>query len=594
MKKEALLKAIAKRLRFKVLEMTSEAGSGHPTSCLSVAEIMSCLFFDEMRYNTKKPDDLGNDEFVLSKGHASPILWACLAEAGVIKESDLTGYRKIGSVLEGHPTPRMPWVKAATGSLGQGLSAGLGMALAMRLKKLPSRVFVLLGDGECAEGNVWEAAAIASKYKVSNLVAILDVNRLGQSGESLHGYHVADWQRKFDSFGWQTSLIDGHNVDEILKALNWARNNQGPSIIIAKTIKGAGVSFLENKEGWHGKPLNPEQLNKAFSDLGQFPHVNVSVKNARQIRVSSLKTLKPKNPNYKAKDLVSTREAFGSMLEKLGKNEKVVSLDADVKNSTFSEFFKKSYAKRFFDCYIAEQNMVGMAVGFSAKGFSPFVSTFSAFLTRAHDQVRMAAISRANIKFVGSHCGVSIGEDGPSQMGLEDLAMFRCIPDSVVLYPCDAVSAERCTELLSNHNGISYLRTARPKTAIVYSNNETFRIGGCKVLRSPKKPKAVVITAGITVHEALKAAEREKNICIIDAYSVKPLDDKTILKLCKNQKVIVVEDHYPEGGLGEAVAGLGIKFTHLAINHVPHSGTKEELMKMFKIDADAIMEAVKR
>lgn len=593
MKKEALLKAIAKRLRFKVLEMTSLAGSGHPTSCLSCAEIISCLFFEEMRYNVKKPQDLGNDEFVLSKGHASPILWAAYAEAGIIKEKALASYRKIDSVLEGHPTPRMPWVKAATGSLGQGLSIGLGMASALKLRKLPSRVFVLLGDGECAEGNVWEAAEIAAKYSVNNLTVILDCNRLGQSGETLHGHQVGAWQRKFAAFGWNTSVIDGHNIPDILKALRWARNTPGPCIIIAMTLKGAGVSFLEDKPGWHGKALKPDQLNKALAELGTYPHVNIPVKPGRNVKPVALKLYKPAGPKYKKDELVATRQAFGTMLEKLGKGSKIICLDGDVKNSTYSEKFKKSYNKQFIDCYIAEQNMVGMAAGIQAKGFKPFVCTFAAFLERAHDQIRMAAIGNADIAFVGSHCGVSIGEDGPSQMGLEDLSMFRCIPDSVILYPCDAVSAERCTALLARHKGIGFLRTSRPKTPVIYKISEAFKIGGCKVLKKPSRTKAVVIAAGVTVHEALKAAEIVKGTAVIDAYSIKPLDVKTIRKICKGKKVIVVEDHYAEGGLGEAVANLGIPVTHLAVKSVPRSGSPVNLMKRHKIDADAIVKALK-
>lgn len=595
MKKEALLKAIAKRLRFKVLEMTTRAGSGHPTTCMSMAELVSCLVFDEMRFNPKQPNDLGNDEFVLSKGHASPILWAAFAEAGIVKDKDLEGYRRLSSVLEGHPTPRMPWVKAATGSLGQGLSVGLGMAMAMKLRKLPGRVFVMLGDGECAEGNVWEAAEVAAYHKVDNLTAILDANRLGQSGESLHGHHVANWQRKFAAFGWNTMVIDGHNVHEILKAFKWAKNTQGPCMIIARTFKGAGVPFLENKEGWHGKPLKPELLNKALAELGPYPHVNVSVRGGRSAKSSSLKMVKPAGPKYKAADIVATREAHGSMLEKLGKGDKVVVLDADVKNSTFSLPFKKTYSKRFVDCFIAEQNMAAMAVGFQAKGFKPFVSTFAAFLERAHDQIRMAAIGDANISFIGSHCGVSIGADGPSQMALEDIAMFRCIPNSVVLYPSDAVSAERLTELSAKFGGISFVRTSRPKTAILYKNSESFKIGGCKVLRNPRGAKALIIAAGVTVHEALKAADEFKKAVVIDAYSVKPLDVKTISKHAKGKKVIVVEDHYPEGGLGEAVcAGKVTVDHHLCVKSVPRSGSGEELLKLFKIDSSAILKVLKK
>lgn len=598
MQKEVALKLIAARLRHHVLHMTTRAGSGHATSSLSMAELMSCLFFSEMRYNVKNPFDLANDEFVLSKGHAAPILWASYAEAGIIPFSSLASYRNFNSNLEGHPTPRMPWVKVATGSLGQGLSAGVGMALALRLHKSPARVFVMLGDGECSEGSVWEAAALADKNKLDNLVAIVDCNRLGQSGESLHGSHVNHWKDKFDAFGWNTVVLDGHNINEVIAGFAHLKKTKGPSVFLAKTIKGKGVSFLEDKEGWHGKALSPEELILALCELGPLPNV-VAKKFVQKPRVS----LKPKaskisfpSVNYRKGFLVSTREAYGSMLAKLGSNKQAVALDGDVKNSTFAEKFKALYPDRFIDSFIAEQNMVGMAVGFAAKCFVPFVSTFGAFFTRAHDQLRMAAISNSNIKLVGSHAGVSIGEDGPSQMGLEDFALFRSLPNSVVLCPSDAVCAEKCTALLAQHKGLSYLRTGRPKLPVFYNSDEKFHVGGCKVFHA-KNAKFLIIATGITVYEAFKAAcilER-KNIhaTVIDAYSIKPLDSKTILKHAKNKKVIVVEDHYAEGGLGEAVASLGIPITHLCVKEVPRSGSPEVLREKYKIDAKVIIEAVK-
>ncbi len=593
-----MLSLIANRLRHHVLYMTTHAGSGHATSCLSMAELMSCLFFSEMRFNVKSPFDLANDEFVLSKGHASPILWAALAEAGILKFSELASYRSFNSNLEGHPTPRMPWVKVATGSLGQGLSAGVGMALALNLHKSPAKVFVMLGDGECAEGSVWEAAALARKENLSNIVAIVDCNRLGQSGESLHGAAVGMWQKKFAAFGWNAVVLDGHNVKEILAGFAHLKKAKGPSVIIAKTVKGKGVSFLEDKEGWHGKALIPEELILALCELGPLP--NVMAKKFVQKRIS----LKPKSfsfsfpgVNYRKGALVSTREAYGFMLAKLGKNKFAVALDGDVKNSTFAEKFKSLYPARFIDSYIAEQNMVGMAVGFAAKGFVPFVSTFGAFLTRAHDQLRMAAISNSNIKIIGSHSGVSIGEDGPSQMGLEDFALFRSLPNSVILCPSDAVCAEKCTALLAQNKGLSYLRTGRPKLPVFYNSKEKFSIGGCKVFPA-KKSRILIIATGICVYEAFKAVcllER-KNIqaAVIDAYSIKPLDSKTIRKHAKNKRVIVVEDHYAEGGLGEAVASLGIPIKHLCIKEIPRSGSPEVLREKYKIDAKAIFnEALK-
>ncbi|MBI4146289.1 transketolase [Candidatus Woesearchaeota archaeon] len=601
MQKEVVLGSIAKRLRYHVLNMTTKAGSGHPSTCMSMAELMSCLFFDEMRFNVKDPNDLSNDEFVLSKGHASPILWATFAEAGVIPIKQLDAYRKFGSVLEGHPTPRMPWIKAATGSLGQGLSVGLGLALAARLQKSSSRVFVMMGDGECAEGNVWEAAALASKWELSNVVAILDANRLGQSGESLHGWDVVAWKRKFEAFGWSATIIDGHDVHQILDAFSWARSQRLPSVIIAKTMKGRGFSFIENKEGWHGKTLKPDELVKALAELGPLPKVDAK-KLVKKPAESSSFNLRPTsfNPSsftlppstYELGDLVATREAYGVALQKLGGDSRIVALDADVKNSTFSEKFKARYAERFVDCFIAEQNMAAVAVGLAGRGFVPFVSTFAAFLSRAHDQVRMAGVSQANVKFCGSHVGISIGEDGPSQMGLEDLGLFRAVPNSVVLYPSDAVSAEKCAALLAHTKGVGYLRTSRPKTPVIYNNKESFKVGGCKVLRRGKK---VVIAAGVALHEALKAADvlGKNSVTVIDAYSVKPLDARTILKESRGKKVVVVEDHYAEGGLGEAVAALGVPIVHLCVRGVPRSGKPEVLLAKHGIDANSIVRAVR-
>jgi len=596
MKKEAVLAQIALRLRHHVLRMTTRAGSGHPTTCLSMAELMSCLFFSELRLDPKNPKNPNSDEFVLSKGHASPMLWAAYAEAGIIPVSSLSSYRKFGSLLEGHPTPRMPFVKIATGSLGQGLSAGLGLALAARLQRSKSRVFVMLGDGECAEGSVWEAAALAEKWKLNSVTAILDCNRLGQSGESLHGHNALRWKRKFESFGWAAEVIDGHNIRAILSALKTAKKSARPSIIIARTLKGKGISFLENKEGWHGKTLSEEQLHSALDELGPMPSIDAG-KFVQRAKASSSKDVpvsSPKVSPYASGASVATREAYGSMLQKLGENSAVVALDADVKNSTFSEKFRAKYPHRFFDCFIAEQNMVGAACGLAARGFVPFVSTFAAFLTRAHDQVRMAGISGLNIKFCGSHVGVSIGEDGPSQMGLEDIALFRGVPGSVVLYPSDAVSAEACTALAARHRGIAYLRTSRPKTPMVYKSSESFRIGGSKVVA--KGSAALIIAAGVTVHESLKAAselkKKGKQVTVLDAYSVQPLDEKTIRKLSMNRKVVVVEDHSAAGGLGEAVAALGIPIVHLCVRKVPMSGSPKELLDWAGIDAKAIVRAV--
>ncbi len=616
MNKVTALQQIATRLRHHVLTMTSNAGSGHPSTCLSSAELMSCLFFDEMRYNIQDPDNPGNDEFIMSKGHASPILWAVLAEARIIPFEKLSTYRKFGSELEGHPTPRMPWIKYATGSLGQGLSAGLGMALGIRIKheekkneeknqdkKRPKsknqdavpKVYVMMGDGECAEGSVWEAAELASKLKVNNLVAILDANRLGQSGESLHGHHVKVWKRKFSAFGWKAFVINGHDIGQILKSFRKAKKINGPAIIIAKTIKGKGVPFIEDHEGWHGRILNDKQLRTALEYLGPLPEIDARnyLRKPRIIKEKKYKKILGLKPRYRIGEIVATRKAFGNAMAKLGIDKRIIGIDGDTKNSNFLlEFFEK-YPERSIECYIAEQNMIGISQGLSAKGLIPVASTFSAFLTRAHDQIRMAGVAKANIKIVGSHAGVSIGEDGPSQMGLEDLSMMRSVPESTVLYPCDAVSAEALTQIMIQNNGINYLRTSRPKTPVIYKNNENFRIGGSKTLL--KEGNTVVITAGITVHEALKAKElTKKKFILIDAYSIKPLD-KSLLKACKGKKVIVVEDHYPEGGLGEAVRSLGIKVDeHLCIKKVSMSGSKEKLLRWHGIDAKSIAKAVQK
>lgn len=605
MEKRKALEAIAKRLRIHSIKMTTKAGSGHPTTCLSMADLTACLFFDEMKYNPKDPEDLANDEMVLSKGHAAPILWAVYAEAGIIPERSLMNLRKITSTLEGHPTPRMKWVKAATGSLGQGLSVGVGMALAMKLAKSPGRVYVLMGDGECAEGAVWEAANMGSLLRLRNLCAIMDINRLGQSEETMHGHDVQAYKRKFQAFGWETIPINGHRIPEILSAFKKARQNKKPTIILAKTIKGKGVSFIEDKNGWHGKPLKEEEMKRALEELGPMPSID-SQKYVSQPRKMQSHQL-VKKYNFKRniyKDKTATRRAYGNALLNLAKvNEAVVALDGDVKNSTYAEAFFEAFPNRAFQTYIAEQNMAGMGIGMSAKGFIPFIATFSAFLPRAHDQIRMAAYSFSNIKFCGSHSGVSIGADGPSQMGLEDLGMFRPIPGCAVLYPCDAYSTEACVESLAKYRGLSYIRTTRPATPLIYGRGDKFTIGGSKVIKRSKNDKATVIAAGITVHEALKAYEelRRENISIrvIDAYSVQPIDKDNITKEVgrAGKKVVVVEDHFQNGGLGDAVAQAlngKAEIVHLAVKDLPRSGKPEELLSKYRIDAEHIKAAVKK
>jgi len=594
MEKKEILGLVAKKLRIHALKMTSKAGSGHPTTCMSMAELAACLFFDEMQYNIKDPFDWANDELVLSKGHAAPILWAAYAEAGIIPVEDLMNLRKINSPLEGHPTPRMKWIKAATGSLGQGLSVGVGMAAALKLAKSPRRVYVVMGDGECAEGSVWEAANTASYLNLDNLCAIVDINRLAQSEATMHGFDLDAYERKFKAFGWEVIKIDGHQVGDILQAFT-----------DAKTIKGKGVSFLEDKNGWHGKPLNQEDLQKALDMLGPMPNLDAKqfVRKPDKVKGPGFSKEFDFKKNIYSKD-TATRRAYGNALVNLGKADvRVVSIDGDVKNSTYADDFFKAFPKRSFQSYIAEQNMVGMGIGMAAKGFIPFMATFSAFLGRAHDQIRMAAYSNSNIKLAGSHAGVSIGADGPSQMGLEDLAIFTPIPGCVVLYPSDAYSAEACVESMARYNGMAYIRTTRPATPLLYDKKEKFPIGGSKVLKESKKDTATIIAAGITVFEALKAYEELKAdgifVRVIDAYSIKPLDKDNIIKQVASagKKAVVVEDHYASGGLGRAVvSALGGKaeFIHLAVKDLPRSGKPAELMDKYGISASNIVEAVKK
>jgi transketolase len=604
MNKREALEKIATRLRVHSLKMTTAAGSGHPTTCLSMADLAACLFFSEMRYNIRDPHDWGNDEFVLSKGHAAPILWAAYAEAGILSLEDLMSLRRVTSDLEGHPTPRIPWVKAATGSLGQGLSVGVGIALAQKIGKSPGRTFVMMGDGECAEGSVWEAANSAVHFRLDNLIAIADVNRLGQSEATMHGHDLKAYERKFKAFGWEVFRVDGHNISAILDVLEKARRAKGPAVLLAKTIKGKGVSFVEDKNGWHGKPLKEEELRRALQEIGPMPEID-SPKYVRKPRAAKRPVWKRALDfdRFQYTEKTATRLAYGLALQRIGEaNEWVVALDGDVKNSTYAEKFFEAFPGRSFQTYIAEQNMVGMGIGLSAKGFIPFIATFAAFLSRAHDQIRMSGYSFSNIKFCGSHVGVSIGEDGPSQMGLEDMAIFRPIPGCVVLYPCDAFSTEGCLESVLRQDGLAYLRTTRPATPLLYSREERFPIGGSKVLRKGEKDVATVIAAGITVFEALKAYDELKKeglgIRLIDAYSVQPLDCETIRREVAETggRVIVVEDHFPSGGLGEAVAMAldgGAKIVHLCVTGLPRSGKPAELMEMFGISASYIFKAVK-
>jgi transketolase len=602
-----LLKGIANQLRIHSITSTTAAGSGHPTSCMSAADVVATLFFGHMRYDPKNPHYHNNDRFILSKGHAAPVLYAAWAETGLFPTSELLKLRKFSSDFEGHPTPRLPFVDVATGSLGQGLSIGVGMALAARLDSLDYNTYVLLGDGEIAEGAVWEAASLAGIYKLKNLIAVVDANRLGQSQATAFGHDIGVYRKRFEAFGWRVEDVDGHDIEEILEVLSGVGLNDQPLAIIARTYKGAGVSFVQDKDGWHGKPLNKDEAAKALAEL------QPSAKSGIGVSIPSPSLLPAPNNsapagypplNYKPGDSVATREAYGNALARIGEtDQRIVAMDGDTKNSTYSEKFMKKFPARFTECFIAEQCMVGVAVGFGVRGKVPFASTFAAFFTRTYDQIRVAGISQANLKLVGSHVGVSIGEDGPSQMGLEDLAMMRAITGGVVLYPSDAVSTERLVEQMAQTKGICYLRTTRPKTPVIYRNDEPFPIGGAKVLRQNAGDKVTVVAAGITLAEALKAADALKNegigITVIDAYSIKPLARDVIRAAAQktNNLVVTVEDHYAEGGLGDTVAGElsadGIKVHKLAVTALPRSGKAEELLAHFGIDAAAIVKKVK-
>jgi len=602
------LKGIANQLRIHSISATTAAGSGHPTSCCSAADLVAALFFAQMRFDPKNPHYHNNDRFVLSKGHAAPLLYAAWAELGFFPADDLLKLRQLGSDLEGHPTPRLPFVDVATGSLGQGLSVGVGMALCARLDNLDYRTYVLLGDGECAEGSVWEAASLAGIHQLNNLVALVDVNRLGQSQPTAFEHNLDVYKHRFEAFGWRTEEIDGHDLEEILEVLAAVGLGKQPLVILAKTLKGAGVSFLQDKEGWHGRPLTKEEAARAIAELQPSAKSGIGrpISPPNQLPAPAHEAPSNYPPiTYQLGDMVATREAYGNALVRIGGvDQRVVAMDGDTKNSTYSDKFLKKFPNRFFECFIAEQNMVGVATGFSTRGKVPFASTFACFFTRAFDQVRVAGISTANLKLTGSHVGVSIGEDGPSQMGLEDLAMMRAVAGSTVLYPSDAVCAEKLVEQMALHKGICFLRTSRPKTPVLYKNEEQFPIGGAKILRQAPGDKVTVVAAGVTLFESLKAADELRNqgigITVIDAYSIKPLA-KDIIKAAAQQTgnlVLTVEDHYAEGGLGDTVAGelsdQGIRVSKLAVNELPHSGKPEELLAKYGIDAKAIVSRVKQ
>jgi len=601
------LEELARLMRYYILTATTHAGSGHPTSSLSATELMCGLLFGGIfRYDTERPEHPNNDRLIFSKGHASPLYYAMWAAAGTLSEDDLMTYRKFGSPLEGHPTMSFRYVDAATGSLGQGLSIGVGLALnAKYLDKLTYRTYVLLGDSEMAEGSQWEAMQIAAHYKLNNLIGIIDVNRLGQRGETLYGHDLSAYEKRITAFGWETILIDGHSYPAVLDAYQKAlKAMDRPVMIIAKTIKGKGVSFVEDKNGWHGVALSKQDCERALKELGTVDKsIRGRILEPDAIEPKEVAARAPEPIDYPVGESVATRDAYGHALKRLYPQfPKIVAIDGEVSNSTRAEIFKEAHPNRFFEMYIAEQNMAGVALGLQCRGKIPFVSSFAAFLTRAFDQVRMSQYSDANIKFIGSHAGTSIGEDGPSQMGLEDIAMFRTIHNGVVLYPSDAVSAEKIVEQAALYKGIAYIRTTRMKTPILYDTHEQFTIGGSKILKKSAKDAATVIGAGVTLHEALKAYDALKKegilIRVIDLYSIKPIDEKTLQQAAKETPcMITVEDHYPEGGIGEAVrSGLGTVFVplfSLAVRKKPKSGKPQELLDFEEISKDAIIKKVK-
>lgn len=601
------LEEIAKTVRYLILKMTTAAGSGHPTSSLSATDLMCGLLFGgAFRFDVDRPEHPNNDRLIFSKGHAAPLLYALWVAAGKVTEAEVMNLRRFESPFEGHPTHTFRYAEAATGSLGQGLSIGMGMALnAKYIDRLSYRTYVLLGDSEMTEGSQWEAVQLSRYYQLDNLVGVLDVNRLGQRGETLYGHDLEAYRERFEAFGWQCRIIDGHDMEQIIGGFRQNNIEPGrPLVIIAKTVKGKGVSFLENQEGLHGKALDESRLADALAELGAFEprlRATVSLPENRLSEPLDPRGIEPMTIEPGKK--VATRKAYGRALARIyPAYPHMVVLDAEVSNSTFSELFKEKYPQRFFEMFVAEQNMAGAACGLACRGKIPFISTFAAFHSRAFDQIRMSQYSAANIKFCGSHAGVAIGSDGPSQMGLEDIAMFRTLTNGVVLYPSDAVATEKLVEEAARHFGLVYIRTTRNATPIIYPVGEKFPIGGCKVLKQSENDCATVVAAGITLHEALKAYDQLKDdgitIRIIDLYSVQPLDTDT-LRTAADQTgcIITVEDHYRAGGIGEAVAAaLADHFSPvylMAVEKMPKSGSPEELLEFENISKAAIVQKVK-
>ena len=608
---------LAQQLRVDSIRSTTAAGSGHPTSSMSAADLMAVFMSKYFRYDFDNPDNPNNDRFILSKGHACPLLYAMHKAAGVMSDEEMMSLRQFGSPVQGHPVPLIPGIEVATGSLGQGLSVGVGMALAGKyLDQLPYRVWVLQGDSETAEGSVWEAFDHASYYNLDNLILIIDVNRLGQRGQTELGWNTQAYATRARAFGWHAIEIDGHDFKDIEQAYGEALSiHNQPVVIIARTVKGKGASVVENQSGWHGKNLDDEKANAAIEELGGQRNIQISVQKPEDEGEPAIigETQPLELPTYDEGENVATRTAYGKALAAIGASRSdVVALDGEVSNSTRAKFFAKTHSDRFFEMFIAEQQMLGAAMGLQARHYKPFVSSFGAFLSRAYDFVRMAAISRANIKLSGSHAGISIGQDGPSQMALEDLASMRAVWSSTVLYPCDGNQTAKLVSQMVDRDGIVYLRTTRMKTPVIYEKEEEFPIGGSKTLRSSDRDQVTVIGAGVTLHEALKAYDQLKQegitARIIDAYSVKPIDTETLHQAAQDTEgnLIVVEDHWLEGGLGAAVQdafagvdtaptyqGPQLQLIKLAVQNMPGSGKPQELMHEAKIDADAIVAAAR-
>jgi transketolase len=613
----ALAAELGQQLRVDSVRSSTSAGSGHPTSSMSAADLMAVLMGRHLRYDWDNPENPANDHLIFSKGHASPLVYSIYKAAGVVSDEELmTGYRRFGSRLEGHPTPAgLPWTDVATGSLGQGLPDGVGVALAGKyLDELPYRVWVLCGDSEMAEGSMWEAFDKASHYKLANLIAIVDVNRLGQRGPTELGWDTAAYQRRAEAFGARTFVVDGHDVAAIDQALAQAGDLSGdqPAVILARTVKGKGFSEVEDAEDWHGKPFPADMAERAVAELGGERHLVVRGPQPPEAsgsgpRRGGQERAEVKLPVYERGDKVATRKAYGEALAALGARPDIVAMDGEVSNSTYASLFAQAHPGRYFEMYIAEQQMVGAAVGMSVRGYRPFASSFAAFLTRAYDFIRMAAVSRADICLSGSHAGVEIGADGPSQMALEDLAMMRAVHGSTVLYPSDATSAAALVQAMADLDGVSYMRTTRGGYPVLYDSGESFPVGGSKVVRSADADQVTLIGAGITLHTCLEAADQLAgegiSARVIDLYSVKPVDTATLsaAAAATGGRLVVAEDHHPEGGLGSAVVdaltGAGrteLAVAHLAVRLMPGSGSTPELLAQAGIDADGIAAAARR